>query len=57
MYSVFWLTFTAGALPMAWMESLFDGWADLIGDYGRAASRQSWKSLAVDGIIGGVAGC
>ncbi|MHC5101835.1 MAG: ferrous iron transport protein B [Planctomycetota bacterium] len=56
MFLVFYLTFTIGAYPMGWLESLF-GWLG-------AGIYNAWpqdfllwmRSLIVDGIIGGVGG-
>jgi len=56
MYVVFWLTFTAGEIPMGWMESLFGWLGGWILAYWPAGWSEHLRSLIVDGIIGGVGG-
>jgi len=54
MYVIFWLTFTVGEYPMAWIEGGFDflaSWVNQIFD-----GDSFLRSLIVDGIIGGVGG-
>jgi ferrous iron transport protein B len=53
LWGLFQLTFTLGAFPQAWLESLFH-WLSLA--LGSALSRGFLRSLLVDGIIGGVGG-
>ncbi|UCE98673.1 MAG: ferrous iron transport protein B [Planctomycetota bacterium] len=56
MYLVFQLTFTIGTYPMSWLEQLF-GWAGrAIAGLWPMASEHWFKSLLIDGIIGGVGG-
>jgi ferrous iron transport protein B len=56
MYVIFYLTFTVGAYPMGWLESLF-GWAGgMITTHWPAGWSADLHSLIVDGIIGGVGG-
>ena len=54
MYVIFWLTFTVGEYPMAWIESGFDflasGFNQILG------GESILRSLIVDGVIGGVGG-
>jgi ferrous iron transport protein B len=50
---IFQLTFKLGKYPMTWLESLF-GW--LSGTAASLMSEGPWRSLLVDGIIGGVGG-
>lgn len=51
MFVMFWSTFTLGAYPQEWIESLF-GW---LGDaVGSVMSEGALRDLIVDGIIGGV---
>lgn len=51
MFVMFWSTFTLGAYPQEWIESLF-GW---LGDtVGGIMSEGALRDLIVDGIIGGV---
>jgi len=56
MYLLFKLTFTLGAPPMAWIESLFEWLGTLVAGFWPAGSESAWKSLVVEGIIGGVGG-
>ena len=56
MYIVFFLTFRLGEYPMGWLELFFD-WAGKIITGCWPPESQSWfKSLLVDGVIGGVGG-
>jgi ferrous iron transport protein B len=56
MYLVFYLTFTLGDYPTAWLEGLF-GWAGgAVSGLWPASSDSMLRSLLVDGIIGGVGG-
>ncbi len=48
---MFYVTFTLGAYPMDWIESLFGWVGDLIGTY---MPDGAVKDMIVDGIIGGV---
>ncbi len=51
MWGLFQLTFTIGAIPMEWIDS----GVQLLGDeIGANISNDSFRSLIVDGIIGGV---
>lgn len=54
MYLVFSLTFTFGEIPMGWIEGLFKWISDTIRNI--FPSESLWRSLFVDGIIGGVGG-
>jgi ferrous iron transport protein B len=56
MYAIFYLTFTVGAYPMGWLESLFGWMGTMLNMYWPAAWSQDLRSLLVDGIIGGVGG-
>jgi ferrous iron transport protein B len=56
MYVIFYLTFTAGAYPMGWLESLFGWMGAMITSHWPIAWSQDLHSLVVDGIIGGVGG-
>ncbi len=54
MYIIFWLTFSVGEYPMAWIEGGFEflsSWFNQI-----LAEDSILRSLIVDGIIGGVGG-
>ncbi len=53
LFVTFWATFELGAYPMAWIESLVDMIAGLVGRYMPAGML---KDLIADGIIGGVGG-
>jgi ferrous iron transport protein B len=56
MYLIFWLTFTLGAAPMAWIESGI-GWLSAYLDLHWLAPQSQWlKHLVLDGIMGGVGG-
>ncbi|MHC4941402.1 MAG: ferrous iron transport protein B [Planctomycetota bacterium] len=54
--TVFWLTFTLGAYPMAWIETLFEHLNRLIADHWPEESMSLLRSLIKDGIIAGVGG-
>ena len=56
MYVLFWLTFTVGEYPMAWIEAVFGFAATLVSGFWPAGSDSLLRSLLVDGIIGGVGG-
>ena len=56
MYLTFWLTFTVGAIPMGWLESLFGALGAAVSGLWPAGSTSPLRSLLVDGIIGGVGG-
>jgi ferrous iron transport protein B len=56
MFLVFYLTFTIGAYPMGWLESLF-GWLGASISTAWPEDSLLWlRSLIVDGVIGGVGG-
>ncbi|RKZ28837.1 ferrous iron transporter B, partial [bacterium] len=54
MFAIFWLTFTLGAFPMGWIESLFE-WLGGIVSTGLSSINASATliSLIVDGVLGG----
>ena len=54
MYAVFKLTFTLGRPPMAALGRLFAWLGEAVGGLWPAGSESVLKSLAVDGVIGGV---
>ncbi|MBN2382309.1 ferrous iron transport protein B [bacterium] len=54
MYLLFWLTFTAGSIPMAGLESLLHGFENLINTYWPVSHVPLVRSLLIDGIINGV---
>jgi ferrous iron transport protein B len=54
--TVFWLTFTLGAYPVAWIEALFEYLSGLIANHWPAESMALLRSLIKDGIIAGVGG-
>ncbi len=56
MYLVFKLTFTLGRPAMNRLEGLFDWLGVAVGSLWPVGSENALKSLAVDGIIGGVGG-
>ncbi|MBW2458654.1 MAG: ferrous iron transport protein B [Deltaproteobacteria bacterium] len=56
MYGVFWLTFTAGEVPMGWLERGFGALALWVDGLWPAGSESVLRSLLVDGVIGGVGG-
>jgi len=51
MWSLFQLTFEIGALPMAYIDSFFGWFGNLLGS---TISNDAIRSLVVDGIVGGV---
>ena len=53
MWLMFQATFTIGAYPMDWLESLFGWLGDMVA---RTMNDGTLKDLIVDGIIGGVGG-
>ncbi len=57
MYAIFWLTFTVGAYPMAWLEDGFGALAGSIAAHWPADGALPWlRSLVIDGLLGGVGG-
>ena len=56
MYLVFKLTFALGEPPMHWIEGFFGWLGDCVGSLWPAGSQSGLRSLAVDGVIGGVGG-
>ncbi len=54
MYLVFYLTFTLGAVPMDWLESLFGWLSSWLAEGWPAGLSADFRSLVIDGIIGGV---
>jgi len=56
MYVVFQLTFTFGAYPMGWLEEFFGWGGGAIATFWPAGSESWFKSLLIDGVIGGVGG-
>jgi len=56
MYGVFWLTFTVGEIPMAWIEGGFVALGAWVSGLWPAEVYSPLRSLIVDGIIGGVGG-
>lgn len=56
MYAVFWLTFTAGEIPMGWIEACFAALGDAVSGLWPAGSDSQLRSLLVDGVLGGVGG-
>lgn len=56
MYLVFQLTFTLGAYPMDWIDSGFAYLGETISHWWPNGQESLFKSLLVDGIIGGVGG-
>jgi ferrous iron transport protein B len=56
MYMIFYLTFTAGAYPMGWLESLFGWMSTVLNSHWPIAWSDDLRSLLDDGIIGGVGG-
>lgn len=53
LYGIFYITFPIGEIPMGWLESLF-GW--MAESATRLIPEGLFRSLIVDGIIGGVGG-
>ncbi len=56
MYLAFLLTFKIGEYPMGWLERFFDWAGTTIIAFWPAGSESWFKSLLVDGVIGGVGG-
>ena len=56
MYGIFWLTFTAGEVPMGWIQAGFDALGEAVAGLWPAGSSSPLRSLLVDGVIGGVGG-
>ncbi len=56
MYAIFWMTFTLGEAPMAWIEAGFGWLGHAISGLWPAGSESPVRSLLVDGIIAGVGG-
>lgn len=54
MFLVFQLTFTLGAIPMGWLDRMFDGLAGLLWTRWPPGAPAWLRSLLVDGVIGGV---
>lgn len=56
MYGIFWLTFSAGDLPMGWIEAGFEALGESVSALWPAGSESHLRSLVVDGAIAGVGG-
>lgn len=56
MYLVFKLTFTLAEAPMGWIEALFGWFSKAVAGFWPAGSESAFKSLLLDGVIGGVGG-
>ncbi len=56
MFSVFWLTFTIGEIPMAWIEAGFKALGQWVASFWPVGSHSPLRSLLVDGVIAGVGG-
>ncbi len=56
MYLMFWLTFSAGAPFVDWLEGLFGWLRGAVSGLWPAGSESILKSLLVDGILGGAGG-
>jgi ferrous iron transport protein B len=56
MYVAFWLVFTVGEIPMGWIEWTVRRLAELVGAYWPEGVGRMWRSLIIDGVIGGVGG-
>ncbi|MBW1807420.1 MAG: ferrous iron transport protein B [Deltaproteobacteria bacterium] len=56
MYAIFWLTFTLGEYPIGWLESGFSILREWVANLWSPKSETFFRSLLVDGIIGGVGG-
>ncbi|RLB58310.1 MAG: ferrous iron transport protein B [Deltaproteobacteria bacterium] len=56
MFAIFWVTFTAGEIPMGWIEDGFTALGRWLGGLWPAGSESLLRSLLVDGVIGGVGG-
>ena len=56
MYLVFYLTFTLGQYPMSWLETALGWFSGAVSGLWPAGSESLLRSLAVEGVIGGVGG-
>jgi ferrous iron transport protein B len=56
MYLLFYLTFTLSEAPMGWIEQFFEWLGRSVGSFWAEGSQSVFKSLLVDGVIGGVGG-
>ena len=56
MYGVFWFTFAVAEVPMGWIESGAGWFGERVATLWPVGSESLFKSLIVDGIIGGVGG-
>ncbi|MBW2524602.1 MAG: ferrous iron transport protein B [Deltaproteobacteria bacterium] len=56
MYGVFWITFTLGEAPMAWIEAAFEALAAWVSGLWPVGASSALQSLLVDGVIAGVGG-
>jgi len=54
MYTIFWLTFAVGEVPMGWIEAGVKGLAGAASSLWPSGSDSILRSLVVDGVIGGV---
>jgi ferrous iron transport protein B len=56
MYAIFWLTFTVGEVPMAWLEAGTAWLGEAVSGLWPQGSDSPVRSLLVDGVVGGVGG-
>ncbi len=56
MYSIFWLTFSAGEIPMGWIEKGVVWLGQAIAGFWPDGSGSPLRSLLVDGVVAGVGG-
>jgi ferrous iron transport protein B len=56
MYSIFWITFSVGEIPMGWIEAGFDLMGGAIAGLWAADVESPLRSLLVEGVIAGVGG-
>lgn len=56
MFSIFWLTFTIGEIPMGWIETGFGYLGNAVDSLWAADSSSPLRSLIVQGMIAGVGG-
>ena len=56
MYLTFFLTFKIGHYPMSWLEHFFGWLSSTISGFWPAGNENWFKSLLIDGVIGGVGG-
>lgn len=56
MYSIFFVTFSVGEMPMGWIEAGFEGLAGAVSALWPMGSDSALRALIVEGIIGGVGG-